>query len=135
MIWDEKPHDAFEISVKALIFDEKGGLLFTKDELNRWDLPGGRIDKNEDVQNCLRREIMEELGVNAVNINPHPRFAELINFDDNRKRFLVGFEVTVDSFDFKPSGENVESAFVAKANFAQLNQTYKGISLVVDKIY
>ena len=56
--------EAYFIAIKALI--RKGDeILITHDIWNQWDLPGGRIKKDEfrkEFQDVLRRKISEELG-------------------------------------------------------------------------
>ncbi len=56
--------DLYYVAVK--IFLEKDGKLFIfKDKFGDWDLPGGRIRKDEfnvPLEDVLRRKILEELG-------------------------------------------------------------------------
>jgi 8-oxo-dGTP pyrophosphatase MutT (NUDIX family) len=57
-------HKLFFIGVKGLIQNTSGQLLLLKRvEDNTWDLPGGRIDKDEQPEETMRREIKEETGL------------------------------------------------------------------------
>ncbi|OGZ49213.1 MAG: hypothetical protein A3C84_01825 [Candidatus Ryanbacteria bacterium RIFCSPHIGHO2_02_FULL_48_12] len=51
-----------DIAQKALIVD-RGQVLIVKDSDRKWQLPGGRLHKDEDPERGLKREIAEELGV------------------------------------------------------------------------
>lgn len=56
----------FHVGVKGVIVqDNKVLLLHTnphhENRGKRWELPGGRIDKNETIQQTLKRELQEEL--------------------------------------------------------------------------
>jgi len=54
-------HAQFNIGVKALIVKD-GRLLFLKrQDHHKWELPGGRIEKDEAIADTLRRELLEEL--------------------------------------------------------------------------
>ena len=56
-------------TVKALI--EKDGKIFIVRASDRnWELPGGKIDNDDSVEDTLRRELKEELGLDKVNIGP-----------------------------------------------------------------
>lgn len=52
------------IAVRALIFNADNKLLTVQHHgSDFWALPGGKIENNEDLKTCLKREIFEELGV------------------------------------------------------------------------
>ncbi len=54
--------EMFPVSVKSIIFDDKRVLLI-KNQRDEWDLPGGKIEKKEDVIETLVREVKEELNI------------------------------------------------------------------------
>ena len=66
----------FRAAGKAVIINRKGLILVIKragDEThleNLWDVPGGRFDYEETPQEGLKREIMEEAGLEAEVIEP-----------------------------------------------------------------
>jgi 8-oxo-dGTP diphosphatase len=61
--------DSFHLGVKALIPNHEGKLLLL--QRNDWDLPGGRIQKNESLESALKREVYEETGLqNITRISP-----------------------------------------------------------------
>ena len=69
--------DTFHLGVKALIRNKKGWLLvlhanmanLTKGETDHWDLPGGRLQKGQYLEETLRREVEEEIGVKDIKIH------------------------------------------------------------------
>lgn len=67
---------SFRAAGKAVIINEKGFILVIKragDEThleNLWDVPGGRFDYDETPQEGLKREVMEEAGLEADIIEP-----------------------------------------------------------------
>lgn len=62
--------DTFHIGAKALIFNhENKVLVLVRDHPIKklyWDLPGGRVHKNESVTETLLREIKEEIGLETT---------------------------------------------------------------------
>lgn len=63
--------DIFHLGVKALIRNQEGDILLMQvnpaklrgQEKDYWDLPGGRVQKGDSVEDTLRREVLEETGI------------------------------------------------------------------------
>ena len=53
--------DKFPVSIKSIIIDDNK-VLCLKNERNEWDFAGGKINFNEDIEECLKREVKEEQG-------------------------------------------------------------------------
>lgn len=53
----------FRISVKALVFNDKDEILLVREGGKDWDIPGGGIDHGESIEETLRRELEEEIGL------------------------------------------------------------------------
>ncbi|HSW66550.1 MAG TPA: NUDIX domain-containing protein [Bacillota bacterium] len=58
----------FNIGVKGLVVRDGRVLILRVRGEDFWELPGGRIDEGEQIEDTLRREIAEELGKNDVQI-------------------------------------------------------------------
>ena len=62
------PSTFYRVSVKALVFDAQDRLLVMQNRDGTWELPGGGWEHVETLEQCLRREIHEELGVDLSRI-------------------------------------------------------------------
>ena len=61
----------FRVGVKAVIIYERKVLLIKKvsAEGGNWELPGGLMEFGEDLHTALRREIIEETGLQEIHID------------------------------------------------------------------
>ncbi len=59
----------YYLGVKAIIKSKTGTVLLLKHAKGHWDFPGGRIQESEQPIEALLREVSEETGLTALNIN------------------------------------------------------------------
>lgn len=60
----------FPLIVTAAVIRKNDTVLLTRRptesrHAGMWEFPGGKLDRNESPQTCLRRELREELGIEA----------------------------------------------------------------------
>ena len=107
------------ITVCAGILTEGGRVLICQRKRTgafplRWEFPGGKVEPGEDAQTCLRRELREELAIEAE-IGP-----EISSFEYT---YPNGFEVKLSFFRVAAyTGELVNQAFeqIVRAELHQL---------------
>ncbi|MCH9630472.1 MAG: hypothetical protein S4CHLAM37_04720 [Chlamydiia bacterium] len=62
--------DSFHLGLKAFIRNKEGLFLILRAK-NYWDIPGGRIQKDEPLVEALKREVFEETGIeNLLEVEP-----------------------------------------------------------------
>ena len=116
--------DKFPISIKAIIIDNNR-VLCLKNERNEWDLPGGKVRFNEDIEECLRREVKEETNLSIKSLF----FLKPFNLKFNDVPVIVllySAEVSCDS-PISISYEHADYNFFVKSEIKNLNmpQAYK----------
>ena len=52
------------VRVKALILNSKGNILLVYNN-NTYQFPGGHVDEDEEIDECMKREIREEVGIDV----------------------------------------------------------------------
>lgn len=88
-----------QVGVKVLLRSKDGSYLLIKrkgyDTLDgTWDIPGGRIEPNEPLATALKREVMEEIGVDLTS-SPQLITAQDI-FPANKELHVVRLTYIVD---------------------------------------
>jgi 8-oxo-dGTP pyrophosphatase MutT (NUDIX family) len=54
----------FPISIKGVL-EVRGQFVLLKNDRDEWELPGGKLEENERPDECLKREILEELNLSV----------------------------------------------------------------------
>jgi ADP-ribose pyrophosphatase YjhB (NUDIX family) len=100
-------------------------------EVGTWETPGGKVALNERVENALRREIKEELGIN-IKINKFLGWGEGLDcsteYGFKIHRFVLYFDCEIISGDPKPdSNEISEHKWITLEEFKKLKPLSKPI--------
>lgn len=76
--------DYIGVSVGALILNNKHELLLLKrsmqarNEKGKWEAPGGGVHFGETLEEAIKREMMEEIGVDILLLKQFPAQSELL---------------------------------------------------------
>ncbi|MDO6354630.1 (deoxy)nucleoside triphosphate pyrophosphohydrolase [Caloramator sp. CAR-1] len=92
-----------KVVTAAIIIDNDRVFIARRKDGNikgKWEFPGGKLEENETYEECLKREIYEELKMNIEIIKP---FEEVVHEYDNGKIKLISFLVKPLSYDYKLS--------------------------------
>ena len=99
------------ISIRGVVCrDDRAVLTIRRTSDDGWELPGGRIQRSEVVEDCLRREVAEETGL-AVTVH-HPVKAITWQNDADEDRFAVYYYCTTNEDDVTLSGEHTAAEWV-----------------------
>jgi 8-oxo-dGTP diphosphatase len=116
----------YRLSVKALIHNDEWKFLLVKEDNNLWELPGGWVDYWENIQDCLRREIKEEMWLETTFIASEPSY--FFTGTNLKWRNIANalYKTKVKNYDFTPSEECIELGFFTLEEAKQLD-TYPNI--------
>ncbi len=118
---DNIPNRFYRISAKALVLNEsRDKFLVLKEESGKWSLPGGGIDWGETAHEALTREIAEEMGVSVVTIADYPAYFLTCKNRGDMWLANVVYETILESLEFTPSDECIETRFVNVEELAGL---------------
>ena len=105
------------LAVKAFIINKENKLLLLKRDTNdshkpgEWDIPGGRADLTKDPLEELKREVLEEAG---IDISIHiPLHVQYFVRDDGQTITMIIFLCTPESTNIKLSDEHSEYKYVS----------------------
>jgi 8-oxo-dGTP diphosphatase len=108
----------YRVTSRAIILvDDK--IVLVKDGNGDWQIPGGGWEHDESFENCMKREVLEELSVNIVSVGPL-----LFSYRQVDKRGYTSLRLAakaeVDSTDFVASDGMLEVSSFSKDEFLAL---------------
>ena len=83
---------AVRTAVVAVVKNSDGAILLTKRAippyLGKWVMPGGKIDLGEPITSALKREVMEEVGLD-VHVEGLIDIFEIVPSDEHREHYVI----------------------------------------------
>lgn len=128
----------YRISIKSIIKDKKWDILLMYNEKYwTWNLPWWWLEHWETIENCIKREINEELWLKISYISKIPLWFITSNKWLNKKMpwiWNLFYSVDVENFDFTKSDECKEIWFFNIDTIKNINIP-ENVELIFDLIY
>jgi len=112
----------FQVSVKGLFFDKQGKLMMVQEKDGVWELPGGRVQKGENLTETLKRECLEEMGLECEVLEKQPSVVYSTIDRKGLPRLMVCYKVRFKSLEFTPTEECVDIKFWSKDEIRELKK-------------
>jgi ADP-ribose pyrophosphatase YjhB (NUDIX family) len=114
----------------GLVFNSKNEVLFIY-RRKKWDLPKGKLDPGESIEECALREVKEETGVQSLVIQHHLLTTYHLYLEDSMVfKTTYWYKMTSDDLILIPQeAEGIKKALWIHLNNIQfqLNNTYESI--------
>jgi len=92
----QEEHFEGKIAQKVIV-EQAGKILLVQDpreERDIWELPGGRMNVEEEPRAAIKREFKEEMGV-AINVHEVVHMEQFIQGNEGRRAFVIVYRATL----------------------------------------
>jgi 8-oxo-dGTP diphosphatase len=114
----------FHIAIKAVIVkDDKALVLKEVSRYSGFDLPGGKIDENESIEEALKRELHEELGLEKFIMGDLVHAYERTDYKkEGISLMLIFYKVSAGDFNVVLSEEHTEYRWISKQDVLEMSE-------------
>jgi ADP-ribose pyrophosphatase YjhB (NUDIX family) len=125
----------YRVSIKALISDTSQKFLLCQEENGYWGLPGGGLELHETQQDCLTREIYEEMGLQIVQVDFAPSYVIASPHLSGEWTVVeIIYRAQVENLHFKPSNECVAIDFFDTTSAAALPKKLSDVNAFIGEL-
>lgn len=115
-------HFEGKIAQKAIIIDGNNNVLLVRDprmEEVVWEIPGGRMNVDEEPREAVAREIMEELGV-VIEVGEVVHMEQFFHVSEGKRAFVIVYKASLVDSSKLFSLDNAEISEIAWVSQADL---------------
>ena len=84
-------------------------------QTTHWEIPAGRIDEGEDAETAARRELLEETGYRAGELEPLPGFFPINGISPHHATVFVAHDCTLEARPRPEGAERIEVRVMPEA--------------------
>ncbi|MFT4532358.1 MAG: 8-oxo-dGTP diphosphatase [Candidatus Saccharimonadales bacterium] len=119
---DEIKDCLYRVAVKAIVIRDRKVLLVMDDGDTAWCLPGGGIDHGENLEQALRRELAEEVGITEADVKTNGKITGVIvgHTKSGIPRCNIHFRVNITSENLSATEETVKLEWIPIAGLNNL---------------
>lgn len=127
----EKDITEIVIRMKALIINDSGKILIG-DESGVYQFPGGHLEKEESFKDCLKREILEETGIQVDDSEINGPFIKIVYMNKNHPRVGNNRKCEIYYYVIKTN----KKYDLTKTNYTEdeIKKNYKIIEFNIDEV-
>ena len=109
-----------QVSIKGFLC-RNDKVLFLKTPTQRWELPGGRVNYGENIDDTFHREIKEEVGFENVRMGDLINTWSFVNEEINHHFIIFDFEIFTDEDIIRLSDEHTEYKWIGVDEFEKMD--------------
>ena len=124
-------------AVRAIIVNGDKILMVISEKTNEYKFPGGGIEKNETIEEALKREVMEEIGYKVIKIKEKVGIITeySIAMEDINKIFVMVseyYKVKIDRNQIEQKLDAYEEKLLFKPNWTNIETAWKTNKRIID---
>ena len=123
-------------TVAAILENKRGQILLVErknpPKKGYWDLPGGFLEFNENLENALIRELKEELGVNLRGLSYIGSATDLYPYKGITYNIVVAVYKGTIGDKIYPADDVASFKFVDKKNYNKNEFAFPGLSKIIE---